>query len=221
MTARSGDDQKSIRALVAERDSATRTGVKMALRKAGIEVCGEVGTARDLVEAAARLDPDVCLVAVNLPGGGIAAASELGARGRRPAVIMLAGKIEEADFLAAMRAGTAGYLPKSIPPSRLPAVVRGVMRGEPAVPRALVAMLINGLRRRSASRLLVIPDRTNVDLTSREWEVLDLMREGLSTRAIAARLLISEVTVRRHISSVLKKLQVQTRAEALELLQSA
>jgi DNA-binding NarL/FixJ family response regulator len=67
----------------------------------------------------------------------------------------------------------------------------------------------------------MVPDRSGVDLTSREWEVLDLMRDGLSTREIAIRLLISEVTVRRHIGSVLKKLHVQSRAEALDLLESA
>lgn len=210
-----------IRALIADGDSATRNGVRMALEKAGIDVCAEVGSAQELVEAAAGARPDVCLVDVNLPGGGITGASEIRARTPRPVVIMLAAEVDEEEFLAAMRIGTAGYLLKSISPARLPAVVRGVLRGEPAIPRALVAMLIDGLRRRGAGRHLMVPDRSGVDLTSREWEVLDLMRDGLSTRDIAMRLLISEVTVRRHIGSVLKKLQVHSRAEAIELLESA
>jgi two-component system NarL family response regulator len=193
----------------------------MALQEAGIEVCAEVANARELVESVARDEPDVCLVDVHLPGGGISSAAEVAARTKRPPVILLANELEEDDFLAAMRVGTAGYLPKSIAPKRLGAVVRSVLRGEPAIPRALVAILIQGLRGRSARRQLMIPDRRGVDLTSREWEVLDLMREGHSTREIAAYLLISEVTVRRHIGSVLKKLQVDSRAEALELLQSA
>jgi DNA-binding NarL/FixJ family response regulator len=219
-TEASGPDEP-IRALIAAGDSATRTGVKMALQEAKIEVCAEAATAKELVERAARLEPDICLVDVDLPGGGISAVSELSTRPERRPVIMLANEVEEEDFLAAIRIGTAGYLPKSIASARLGDVVRGVLRGEPAIPRALVGVLIQRLRRRGGGRHLLISDRRGVDLTSREWEVLDLMREGRSTREIAAHLLISEVTVRRHIGSVLKKLQVQTRAEALALLQSA
>jgi DNA-binding NarL/FixJ family response regulator len=96
-----------------------------------------------------------------------------------------------------------------------------VLLGEPAIPRPLVAVLMNRLRGDSAKRHLVAPDGRGVDLTSREWEVLDCMREGLSTREIAVKLLIADVTVRRHIGAVLKKLQVQSRREALELLRSA
>jgi DNA-binding NarL/FixJ family response regulator len=81
--------------------------------------------------------------------------------------------------------------------------------------------LIEQYRTRPARRQLPLSHRRGVDLTSREWEVLDCMREGLSTREIADRLMISEVTVRRHIGSVLKKLQVSSRAEALRLLESA
>ena len=114
-----------------------------------------------------------------------------------------------------------GYLPTTISPKRLPAVVRAVLLGELAIPRVLIPLLIDRLRERNARRHLMLPQRRGIDLTSREWEVLDLMREGLSTREIAARLLISEVTVRRHIGSVLKKLQVPSRGEALKLLQSA
>lgn len=213
------DTSRHVRALIADGDSATRTGVRMALQEAGIEVCGEVGSARELVEAVARVEPEVCLVDVNLPGGGLAAASELGARSRRPAVIMLAGEVDADDFLAAMQIGAVGYLPKTISSAVLPAVVRGVLRGEPAIPRALVAMLIDRLRRRPGRHLMV--RQSGIDLTSREWEVLDLMRAGLSTREIAARLVISEVTVRRHIGSLLKKLRVHSRREALELFQSA
>jgi DNA-binding NarL/FixJ family response regulator len=117
--------------------------------------------------------------------------------------------------------GAIGYLPKSISAKRLPAVIRAVLLGEPAIPRPLVAVLMNRLRGDDAKRHLVVADGRGVDLTSREWEVLDCMREGLSTREIAAKLLIADVTVRRHIGAVLKKLQVQSRREALELLRSA
>jgi DNA-binding NarL/FixJ family response regulator len=135
---------------------------------------------------------------------------------------MLAADLNEEDFLKAMAVGAIGYLPKSISAKRLPAVVRAVMLGEPAIPRPLVAVLMNRLRGGATTRRhLVVPGGRGVELTGREWEVLDSMREGLSTREIAARLLIADVTVRRHIGAVLKKLHVQSRREALELLRSA
>jgi DNA-binding NarL/FixJ family response regulator len=82
-------------------------------------------------------------------------------------------------------------------------------------------LLVGHLRGRNARRHLMLSHRRAIELTSREWDVLELMREGLSTREIAGRLMISEVTVRRHIGAVLKKMQLDTRREALQLLQSA
>ena len=207
--------------LVAGHDSATINGIRMALEEEGIVLCGHVASAAELIDAVTRLEPDVCLVDVDLPGGGLVATAEMRAWRSRVAVIVLASDLNEEDFLKAMAVGAIGYLPKSISAKRLPAVVRAVLLGEPAIPRPLVAVLMNRLRGDSARRHLVAPDGRGVDLTSREWEVLDCMREGLSTREIAVKLLIADVTVRRHIGAVLKKLQVQSRREALELLRSA
>jgi DNA-binding NarL/FixJ family response regulator len=222
---RNGDAMSSVsvapRVLIAESDSATRTGIRLALEGAGIEVCGEVEGTAELVDAVARFEPDVCLVDVSLAGGGMSAAAEICVREPTPAVVILADALDEEEFLLAMRIGAVGYLPMSISGARLPAVVRAVLVGELAIPRGLVPMLIHRLRERGTRRHVRVPHRRAVDLTSREWEVLDLMRDGLSTREIAGRLVISDVTVRRHIGAVLKKLQVQSRAEALELLQSA
>jgi two-component system, NarL family, nitrate/nitrite response regulator NarL len=209
------------RVLVAGHDSATLNGIRMALEEEGIVVCGRVASAAELIEAVTRLEPDVCLVDVDIPGGGLVAAAEMRAWRSSVAVIMLAPDLNEEDFLKAISVGAIGYLPKSISAKRLPAVVRAVLLGEPAIPRPLVAVLMNRLRGGGAKRHLVVPDGRGVDLTSREWEVLDCMREGLSTHEIAAKLLIADVTVRRHIGAVLKKLHVQSRREALELLRSA
>jgi len=215
------DSRPAPRVLVAGHDSATFNGIRMALEEEGIVVCGRVASAAELVDAVSRLEPDVCLVDVDIPGGGLVAAAQMRALRSSVAVIMLASTLDEDDFLKAMAVGAVGYLPKSISAKRLPAVVRAVLLGEPAIPRPLVAVLMNRLRAGSAKRHLAVPDGRNVDLTSREWEVLDCMRAGLSTREIAAKLLIADVTVRRHIGAVLKKLHVQSRREALELLRSA
>jgi two-component system, NarL family, nitrate/nitrite response regulator NarL len=218
---RAADSRPGPRVLVAGHDSATINGIRMALEEEGIVLCGRVASAAELIDAVTRLEPDVCLVDVDIPGGGLVAAAEMRAWSSSVAVIMLASDLNEEDFLKAMAVGAIGYLPKSISAKRLPAVVRAVLVGEPAIPRPLVAVLMNRLRGDGAKRHLVVRDGRGVDLTSREWEVLDCMREGLSTREIAVKLVIADVTVRRHIGAVLKKLQVQSRREALELLRSA
>lgn len=210
------------RLLLAGNGSATWAGIKIALVRAGIEVCGEVKRAQDVVVEVARLRPDLCLIDVDLDGGGIRSAAELGTRAPGTAVIILTAKsAEEEDFLSAMNVGVVGYLPMTISPERLPAAVRAVLDGELAIPRGLMPILVDHLRGRNARRHLMLSHRPAVDLTSREWDVVELMRDELSTREIAGRLMISEVTVRRHIGAVLKKLQVQSRREAMQLLQSA
>jgi DNA-binding NarL/FixJ family response regulator len=207
--------------VIGAKDPATLAGIRIALEADGVAVVAEVHSLQELVDAVERLDPDVCLVDLDLAGGGIRAAAEVRARAPRVAVVLLADDSGEDMFLDAIRVGAVGYVPKRITPQRLPSVIRAVCDGEPAIPRALVTLLIEQYRTRPARRQLPLSHRRGVDLTSREWQVLDCMREGLSTREIADRLMISEVTVRRHIGSVLKKLQVSSRAEALRLLESA
>jgi DNA-binding NarL/FixJ family response regulator len=207
--------------VIGANDPATRVGMRLALEAGDIEVVGEVQSLNQLFEAIEREVPDVCLVDVDLQGGGLRAAAEVA--GRAPAVrlVLLADDAEDDEpFLDAIRVGAVGYVPKRIAPDRLPNVVRAVLEGEPAIPRSLVGLLIAHYRARPARRQLP-SNGGGIDLTSREWEVLEFMRAGLTTRQIADRLFISEVTVRRHIGSVLKKLRVSSRAEALRLLESA
>jgi DNA-binding NarL/FixJ family response regulator len=207
--------------VVGANEPATLVGIRMALEAADIAVAAEVLSLSELVAAVERHRPDVCLVDADLNGGGVRAVAEVGARCPTVPVILLAEEAENEPFLDAIRVGAAGYVPKKISPERLANVVRAVLDGEPAIPRALVSLLIAHYRERPARRQVPAGRGRGVDLTSREWEVLDSMRSGLSTRQIADRLFISEVTVRRHIGSVLKKLQVSSRADALRLLESA
>jgi DNA-binding NarL/FixJ family response regulator len=136
-------------------------------------------------------------------------------------VIVLTSSANEDELIDAVRVGAAGYLVTSMAPAGLPEAVRAVMRGELAIPRTLTAVLADRLRERLGRRQVALRGRPGVELTSREWEVLELMCDGHSTREIASRLLISEITVRRHISAVLKKLQVTTRRDAVKLLETA
>jgi len=207
--------------VIGANDPATLAGMRIALEGDGLTVSGEVHSLQELLDAVERLEPDVCLVDFDLTGGGIRAAAEVGARAPAVAVVLLADDTGDDTFLEAIRVGVAGYVPRRITADRLPSVIRAVIAGEPAIPRALVTLLIDQYRARPARRQLPLSHGRGVDLTSREWEVLDFMRDGLSTRQIADRLLISEVTVRRHIGSVLKKLHVTSRADALRVLESA
>ncbi|MDQ3778312.1 MAG: response regulator transcription factor, partial [Actinomycetota bacterium] len=163
--------------------------------------------------------PDVCLVDIRMPGSGIAAAAEIAARVPEAAIVMLTAAPEEEHLFAALKAGATGYLLKDIPGGRLGDALLAVVRSEAALPRALVPRLIDEFRRLDHSGFRrALPRRST--LTTREWEVLECMRDGLSNRQIAQRLFLSEVTVRRHAGSILKKLHVKSRGEAVELANS-
>ena len=120
--------------------------------------------------------------------------------------------------MAAVRAGASGYLTQSLDPARLPHVIRGALRGEPAVPRRFVSRLLEELKNRERRRSVALAGGGRVALTTREWEVVELLLRGASTADIATQLGVAPVTVRRHIGSVERKLGVSTRAEVIELL---
>jgi two-component system, NarL family, nitrate/nitrite response regulator NarL len=216
MTALAAPAGVKARVLIAADHLATRTGVRLALGSAAD--CSEADDTEAAVATAVRDQPDVCVVDFDPPGRAIRAAAEITSKVPRAAVVVMTRRIDEEEFIAAVRAGAIGYLPEGVDPARLPYVISSVMRGEAAVPRALVPRLIDELRGREGRRHLDLYQRKRVELTGREWEVVDLLRKGLSTRAIAELLGISAVTVRRHISAVHAKLGVQSRAELLRLL---
>jgi DNA-binding NarL/FixJ family response regulator len=217
MTALAAPAGAKARVLIAADHLATRTGFRLALGDAA--ECSEADDADTAVAAAVRNQPDVCVVDFDPPGRAIRAAAEISSKVPGAAVVVMTRRMDEEEFIAAVRAGAIGYLLEGVDPARLPYVVRSVMRGEAAVPRAFVPRLIEELRgRERRRRRLDLYERRRVELTGREWEVVDLLRKGLSTRAIAELLGISAVTVRRHISAVHAKLGVKSRAELLRLL---
>ena len=207
-----------IRILLADDHAPTRAGVRAALERDGFQVVAEASDAKGAVELAGREKPDVCLLDIHMPGNGISAASDIASQHADIAVVMLTVSRDDADLFDALRAGALGYLLKDTDPDRLPHALRGVLEGEAALPRALVARVIDEFRDRGRRRRLPILKQRGVELTSREWEVLELMRENLTTAEIAERLFISQVTVRSHIAAILKKLRVADRKAAVELL---
>lgn len=206
----------TVRVLIADDHPPTRAGVRLSLEEgATFEVVAEVGNAAGAVAAAAELRPDVALLDIHMPGDGIEAARAISSQSPDTAVVMLTVSRDDADLFAALRAGARGYLLKDIDPARLPMALEGVLAGEAALPRGLVARLIDEFRTRDGSA-----DRRQgplAKLTDREWEVLKAMQQGKSTAEMAADMFVSAVTVRTHVSAILRKLQVTDREAAVRL----
>jgi DNA-binding NarL/FixJ family response regulator len=206
-----------LRVVVADDHQLTRVGVRLALERGGFKVCAEADDASSAVEAAERERPDICLLDIQMPGSGIQAAEEIARKIPDAAVVMLTVSRSDRDLFDALRVGASGYLLKDMDPERLPLALHGVLEGEAALPRHLVALVIEEFRERGRRRPLL--KKRGVVLTNREWEVLELMSQGLTTFEIADRLFIEPVTVRTHVSAILKKLHVSSRKEALQLIE--
>jgi DNA-binding NarL/FixJ family response regulator len=206
---------------VADDHPPLRASVRRALERHGFEVCFEAANAADSVAAAERERPDVCVLDVQMPGNGIAAAAQIAARLPETAIVMLTVSDSDEDLFAALRAGAQGYLLKDMDPGRLPLALEGVLDGEAALPRALVARVLDEFRTRRRRRRLLLPGGRGCTLTDREWETLELLAEGLSTAEVAERLLVAPVTVRRHAAAIVKKLNVDDRRSLLQLVRAA
>jgi DNA-binding NarL/FixJ family response regulator len=202
--------------LIAAERLPTRVGLRLALEPEAR--CTEAADAKSAVDAAVRDRPDVCLLGLDPSGQRLRVVNEIVSKVPSAAVILLTSKLDEEEFMAAVRAGASGYLTQSLDPKRLPHVVAGALRGEPAVPRRFVSRLLDELRMRERRRSVVLTGKGRVALTTREWEVVDLLLRSATTSDIATELGVAPVTVRRHVGSVERKLGVSTRAEVIALL---
>jgi DNA-binding NarL/FixJ family response regulator len=210
---------RPLRVLIADDHEPTRDDVRRALKAdSRIEVCASVGDAAAAVQAAVREQPDLCLLDVKMPGSGLAAAWEIGGRVPQAKLVMLTISDEDADLFAALRSGADGYLLKTMNFKRLPDALCGACSGEAAMPRKLMAHVLESLRGREPRwRQLVPGNGPERRLTSREWEVLELLAQGKSTAKIAAKLVLSASAVRVHIASIVSKLEVPDRTAAVQL----
>jgi DNA-binding NarL/FixJ family response regulator len=209
---------EGVRVLLADDHAAVRAGVRMALESDGCEVCAETTNASDAVAAAIRTRPDVCLIDIKMPGDGIRAVGDIAAALPGTPIVMLTVSAATDDLIASLSAGAIGYLMKDMDPALLSGAVRAAAAGEAPMTGELTARLVEEFRRRGRRTRLVAGDGSTVELSRREWEVLELLAAGLSTAEIAGRLFIDRVTVRRHVSGLLKRLAVSSRGEAIELL---
>jgi DNA-binding NarL/FixJ family response regulator len=210
------DDRLSV--VIADDHAPIRAAIRGALEAEGFEVVGEAASADTAVELATTHEPNVCLLDIHMPGSGIAAAARITTALPQTTVVMLTYSRADEDLFDSLRAGARGYLLKDMNPDRVGAALRGVLDGEAALPRALVARVLDEFRSTS-KRKLVFRQRRSAALTDREWETMALLRDGLTTEEVAERLFISPATVRVHVSSVVKKLQATDRAQALRMLE--
>lgn len=217
-SARLGMAERGPAIVLVEDEPVTRTTLRGLLEGAGFEVTAEAGDAETAIEVSVRERPRLCLVDLNIPGGGIRVVREVSQRVPEALVVVLTASPDHRDLLDAIRAGASGYLLKSMNPNRIGHALRGELAGEAAIPRFLVAELVRDLQ--TLGRHRVIAGRHGrAELTSREWEILELMCDGLSGPSIAKRLKLSPVTVRRHTAETVRKLGVRDREEAIALMQ--
>jgi len=207
----------SERIIVADDHPLTRDALASLLGHNGFEVVGEATDGAEAIELATRTQPDLVLLDLSMPGmDGLTALPRLRAAAPKCEVVVLTASGTEDNLLAAIRAGAAGYLLKSEPPERIVSFLRGVAGGEAALSGSVARRLLEQVR---DGRLGGgVPDDIAEALSARELEVLLLLDEHHSTDDIARRLFISEHTVRSHVKSLLRKLGVSSRREALEQL---
>jgi DNA-binding NarL/FixJ family response regulator len=212
-----GHDGVKVRVLIGDPGETCRNALRRILEQDGrFEVCAVASDAAETVAAAVADPPDICLIETAMPGGGLAAAWEVTARLPETRVVILTSRDGDDELLEALQAGVSGYLLKTGVLGWLPNTLLDVHRGTFALPRQLTHRVVRRLRT-SEPRRRAIVGGTTPRLTSREWEVLDLIAGGLTTRDVAERLTLSSTAVRVHIASAVRKLGVESRAEAIDL----
>jgi DNA-binding NarL/FixJ family response regulator len=209
----------TIRVVVADDHAQFRAIVAEVLEDAGIDVCGQAATGDAAVELATAQRPDVALLDIRMPGDGINAARRIVAESPETAVLMLTVSADADDVLDALQAGARGYILKGSTPEEIVAAVRAISEGAGVIAPDVAPVVVNEVRR-SRDRFLRTASGTSVQLTDREWKILELLDEGQSTAKIAEAIFVAPVTVRTHIASLMKKLEVADRGDAVNLFRS-
>jgi NarL family two-component system response regulator LiaR len=203
-----------LRVIVADDDPLARRMIKDALRRAGVIVVAEAPTGQQAVELTLFYKPDVVLMDVVMPElDGISATRRIVNQLPDQAVVILTSADEEEMGFAGLRAGACGYLSKDVDVDVLPQALAGAHRGEAAISRRLSRRLLEQLRTTPDVQAGMRPVKS--PLTTREWEVVDLLYQGQTTEQIAETLFLSNETVRSHIKNMMRKLGVSTRREAV------
>lgn len=209
---------RSLRVIIGDDDPLSRRAVRDALQHAGITVIAEAADGRETVELALHYAPDLVLLEADLPVlDGLEAIRRIVAGSDAVRIVVHAAVDDPELAIRSLRAGAVGFLPKRYGLEPLARALRAASEGEAIVPRHMTAHLVACVRRQRERATGMRPVRST--LTDREWEVLDLLCEGLSTAEVADRLVLTVETVRSHIKHLMRKLAVSSRGDAVELAQ--
>jgi DNA-binding NarL/FixJ family response regulator len=203
-----------IRLLIAEDETVVRMALSRLLAaEPDIEVVAEAANGELAADLARRLKPEVVLTDLSMPRmDGIAATRQIRQDVPECAVVVLTIYHDDDHLFAAIKAGACGYVLKEAPAEQMVEAIRAAARGEGFMGPSLVGRVLDEFAR--VSRLRAASKEVFAELTRREMEVLELLGQGLKNKDIAARLFLSEKTVKNHISSIFDKLQVNDRTEA-------
>ena len=203
-------DARPIRVLIADDHTIVRKGIRALLTQTGgIEVVGEAGDGEQAITLTEQLRPDVVLMDLLMPGtDGIEATRRIVERQPGVRVLVLTSFASDDKVFPAIKAGALGYLLKDSDPQDLVQAIHQVYRGESSLHPTIARKVLQELSHPTARPLTPDP------LSERELDVLRLMAQGLGNQGIAARLTISEATVRSHVSNILSKLHLANRIQA-------
>ncbi len=200
------------RVLLADDHPLFRDGVAALLRARGFEVVGEANDGMEALDKARELRPDLILMDINMPHlDGLAATRILTTENPSARVIMLTVSDVDENLFEAIKSGAVGYLLKNTETDAFFAMLEGVSQGEAPISRQLAAKILREFARRMSDD----KKEEHETLSDREKQVLGFVAEGLINRDIAARLSLSENTVKYHLKNILQKLHLRNRAQAV------
>ena len=208
---------ENIRLLIADDHALFREGLQALFSATpGIEVVGEAASGEETVALAEQLQPDIILMDINMPGmGGMQAARRILSANPAIGVIMVTMLEEDASLFAAMRAGARGYVLKGAHHRELLQTVRAVASGQVLFGPSTASRIMGFFQDIEIDLKPSLPRKTFPELTPRELDVLELIAQGANNSQIAEILVVSDKTVRNHITSIFSKLQVADRAQAI------
>ena len=206
----------AVRAIIADDDPLARRMLKEGLQRAGMVVIAEAHDGRQAVELVLHYKPDVVLMDMVMPGlDGLAATRKIMKESPGQVIVILTSGDDDDIGLASLRSGASGFLSKDVDVDVLPRALRSALEGEAAISRRLSMRLVEQLRHMPAGGRGLRPVKS--PLTPREWEVVDLLEQHMTTDQMADTLVLSTETVRTHVKNILRKLGAGTRDEAVTL----